>query len=331
MEPPKPAPGTPAPRRPRRWRRWLLGLLAVTLLAEILLRSVFGFARPLLYQTDPACGYLPKPDQHVRRFFCLNEINSYSMRSPAIQPRRPADTFRLLCIGDSVTYGTTFVPQDQIFTSLLAKSLPAVQHQNVEVLNASAGGWAPANELGFLKSRGTMDANLVLFIWNTGDLNQPFNAFRAIEDLPTENPMTALGEVWSRYVVPRLFRAAAPAPAATASEAEDDLQLAANLECLSQARAIADQAGARLRLLYCASPVPGWYSAQYTRLYQRLVQWTTEQHVPLLDLSSAFPLAAADSLTFDGVHLRPAGHKVVADEISSKWRSLTQSTPAIGP
>lgn len=331
METAIPAPNSTAPRRSRHWRR-LLAMLVVVVLAEVILRTVFGFAHPVLYQTDPACAYLPKPNQHVRRFFCINEINNFGMRSPDIQPQRPANTFRLLCIGDSVTYGTTFVQQEQIFTSLLAKSLPAVQHQPVEVLNASAGGWAPANELEFLRSRGTLNANLVLFIWNTGDLDQPFNAFSTSESLPTENPTTALGEVWTRYVTPRLFHsAAAPDAGSIASQPQDEHQFAANVDCLLQARTITDKAGARLGLVYCASAGPGWQKTQYERLYQHLIDWTKNHRLPMLDLTSGFPTSAAGTLTFDGVHLRPAGHKVVADEITSNWRVLTETAPASGP
>ena len=129
-------------RRLSGWK-WLL-ILPPLLLAgmEIFLRVALGFGHPLLYKADAACGYVVQPNQNIERLRCLNLINHAGMRSPEFADQRPAGTLRVLLIGDSVTYGTTYVQQDQIFSALLATGLPAVVHEPAEVLNAGVGGWA---------------------------------------------------------------------------------------------------------------------------------------------------------------------------------------------
>ena len=112
-------------KRPRRGRWWkgLAVLAGLVVVAELLLRLVFGFGTPVLYQEDAAAGYLLQPNQHVYRIFCHNDTNHVSMRSDEFAMPKPAGTYRVLFIGDSITYGTTHVDQPLIFTSLLEKSL----------------------------------------------------------------------------------------------------------------------------------------------------------------------------------------------------------------
>ncbi len=319
-------PSMPVKRPKFRPRRWLLAFLILIVATELGLRIVLGLGHPLLYQTDPACGYLPRPSQDIVRFFCRNTINQYGMRSPEFAMPRPKTTYRVLCLGDSVTYGTTFVTQDQIFTARLAVSLPDVIHSTVEVLNASAGGWAPSNEFGYLQSRGDFDANLVLWVWNTGDLSQPVCILHPSLSFPTENPWTAIGESWSRYAAPRLFHQPVPSdPGSTAAATQDAGQIARNFELLGQAKALAAQAGAAFALVYVCSPGADFQTPGYEAAHQQLIHWTADQAIPLLDLTDAFHANGWLALTFDGIHLRPQGDALVAREILTHWTSLTRS------
>src|SRR5437763_17186053 len=107
-------------KRKFRWAARLAGTAIILLLViELALRLVLGLGNPVIYQPDPACGYLPVPNQHVTRFFCRNDINSFGLRCPEFTANKPPGTLRILFVGDSVTYGTTHVDQSKIFTSLL--------------------------------------------------------------------------------------------------------------------------------------------------------------------------------------------------------------------
>jgi GDSL-like Lipase/Acylhydrolase family len=308
------------PRRKRVWlRRIAITLVVGVVLAEILLRLIFGFGSPLLYQADAACEYLPKPDQHLYRFFAHNDINHASMRSPDFIMPRPNDSERFLFIGDSVTYGTTYVDQSLIFTSRLAATLPGIEHKPVEVLNASAGGWGVGNEVGYLQSRGTFDANVVLIVLNTGDPGQPTAEFPHDLNFPTERPWTAIGELWSRYLVPRIFDSPqAGDPGTVMSKLEEELKNSeANMHLLDQAHAFCQKSGTLFALVYV--PFAGTTGPIVDRAHNTLVDWTRTHNVPFVDVSPAFSSEKVEALTFDGMHLRSYGDEVVARDIAKQW------------
>lgn len=205
-----------------------MAVAALLIMTEAGLRLGAGLGNPVLYQPDAACGYLPVADQRVRRFGCWNEINQFGQRSAEISADKPTGLKRILFIGDSVTYGTTHVDQSQIFTELLAQRLPKQLGRPVQIMNASTGAWAVANEVGYLRSRGTFGADSVIIVLNTGDLVQPFNPgeLTAVSGYPSRRPWCALTELWVRYLSPRLFgrKAAQDAGSTAASGAQVEIE-----------------------------------------------------------------------------------------------------------
>jgi hypothetical protein len=233
---------------------------------------------------------------------------------------RPANTLRVLMIGDSVTYGTTSVPQDQIFTSLLNNSLSSVEHRNVEVLNASAGYWAPGNEIGFLKSRGTFDSNIVLFVWNSGDPTQIFAVFGGGPNFPVNRPWTAIGETLDRYVKPHIIPPP-PDPFAVPPSPPDQVRIRAeNFELLRQAVELCHKSGALLGIVFV--PFAGEHDSLARDNHESVLQWTRENNIPLIDVAPAFERENEKKLTIDGMHLQPYGHQVVAAEIQRQWGTI---------
>ncbi len=331
--------GTALPvKRPRR-RRLLIGLGVVAGLvvaAEVLLRLVFGFGSPVLYQVDAAAGYVPQPNQHVYRFFCHNDINHASMRSDEFAMPKPAGVYRVLFIGDSVTYGTTHVDQPLIFTSLLGKSLHAPagggEGRRVEVLNMSAGGWGPQNEVGYLMSRGTFDADVVALVLNTGDPGEEFAPLHHADvNYPLASPMTAIGEVWSRYVLPRLFHETIAGDAGTTLPSPEvtDQRAVANFLMVEKGRDFAEKAGAVFGIVHV--PFAGWKREVIEHSEKLIADFAVAHHVPLIDVAGALEAEDAGKMTMDGMHLKPEGDAVVAREIERQWGVMEGARVASGP
>jgi lysophospholipase L1-like esterase len=298
-----------------------LGLALV--LVDIALRLLFGLGNPVLYQRDPACGYLPVPNQHVWRFFCHNDINAYSMRSPEFPAIKPAGSLRIMFIGDSVTYGTTHIDQSKIFTSLIARDLPTQLHRGVEVLNASAGAWAPANEAGYLKSRGTFHADVVIFVLNTGDLDQPFEPgqFSSAGGYPDHKPLCALSEVWERYVWPRLtYAVASDAGSLASSSPRVSEVLPSVLASLAEANSLVTRSGASFGIVYSPSRGGYWENATYAGGLRTLRHWAQDQGIPFLDLTAFYAPCAPKDIYQDGIHLREKGNEVAARAIEQQWK-----------
>lgn len=315
-------------------RRLLIGVFVAVfllLVSEFSLRWTTGLGNPVLYELDNACGYLPIPNQSVRRFGCLNEINSHGMRSPPVQTPKPVGEYRLLFLGDSVTYGTTHVDQSQIFTSLLNASLPERIHRKVEVLNASVGGWAPGNEWGYLRSRGTFDADVVIFVINTADLTQPFadGGLSPASGYPDHRPLTAIGELWERYIAPRIFhRSTADSGTSAVTEVDsakkEETQV---LDDLAQACAFAESAGARFAIVYSPFVAPSFRTSECDREFHVFTSWAAKHHIRVLDLTAADGMAPVNEVFMDGLHLLPLGHKIAAEALLN-WQPIL---PKPGP
>lgn len=302
--------------------RFIFAAIVFFVLADMALRAVFGLGHPLLYQFDADCGYLPKPNQHLRRFFCTNDINEFGMRSPSIQSPKPVDEFRALFVGDSVLFGMTHVDQSKICTSILQRELPGQIHRPVEVLNASAGGWGVPNEVGYLHSRGTFHADLVVFVLNTYDITQPFDDLVPGEavTMPLKNPPTAIGEVWTRYVRPRMFGVPMADRGSSAPVVPDqNASVASTLQWLEKARQQCEKSGTQFAIIY--SPVVGADfrpQPELLPLRQKLVDWAQSANVPLLDLTEDDLKHPGREVFFDIVHLNPMGQEIMARAVE-QW------------
>jgi hypothetical protein len=302
--------------------RILIGLAsAILIVMELSLRLVLGLGHPLLISPNPTYGYLPSPNQELHRFFSRIHINGSSMRSEEVEAHKPPGTKRILLVGDSVLFGTTYLDQSVIFSTRLQHDLGAAG----EVMNVSAGGWAPANELGFLKAKGTYDADLVVFLLNTKDLTQPFAPFVANAANPTRNPYTAIGELFERYIVPRLFARLAVADPGSIAEGDPAIEAETPkvLAALSEAHRIASDHGARFAVIY--SPAVQEDVRQYQEHWDKgvsmLSDWAKGENVPLLDMRQDYDAHRFSDVFLDGIHLRPLGHELIEKAFIKRYLS----------
>lgn len=236
--PPSPAaPGVEASgeslgKRPRRfrWRRLLLiffiFVAVVAIGGELVLRYVIGLGDPPLMMNDPLMAYRFQPSQTCHRFHHLIHYNAYSMRSPDEWAQPKSDRqLRVLMIGDSVINGGSLTDQSQLASSLLQPMLSEDLHRPVLVGNASAGGWGPPSELGWVRTFGILNADVVVLVLNSSDYadipHLPTNIGRAA-DMPDRKPWCAWTDFLGHYVLPRITHtifAAEPIP--TGNEAAE--------------------------------------------------------------------------------------------------------------
>lgn len=315
-----------------RWQRRLASAICsgigVVVIVDLVLRGVLGLGNPVLYQFSPRAGYVLAPSQATLRFFAWNRINRWGMRCPNFTLARPKGTYRVMFIGDSVTYGTTFVDQSKIFTSRLTKLLPKIMHKPVQVLNASCGAWATGNEVGYLKARGTYNSNLVVLVMNTGDLNQPFNTqpLRPDSPYPSAPPFCAISELWFRYLWPRI-RGAAPFRDA-GSFVPSTPQMPPDINTLlDRAKAICERHGARFAIVFHPFRGKSWNQAPYPGDFRLLRRWCERKNVPLLNLTSAYAPYSAAKVYYSGVHLKPFGNRLAAQAIAADWPQLCGVRP----
>ena len=175
----------------------------LALIVEVVCRKVIGLGTPPLYTSYEGMEYKLKPNQDITRFGNRVVINNASMRtSNDIQGMPESGKSRVLIFGDSVLWGGSQLDQEDIATSLLSKKLK----DNYEIFNVSAGGWGPGNWYEYIKENGLFNANKVVFIMNSVDLTDMPNRLKNMPNLnrPTTNPPSALVELLTRYLSPRI-------------------------------------------------------------------------------------------------------------------------------
>lgn len=304
----------------------LVGLVGVVLLLEVILRSLFGFGRPLLYIADPQIGYLLAPNQETRRFGNRIQINQYSMRSPQVNVTRPEQTLRVLLLGDSIANGGWWTDQNDTISVLLQKTLHSnpTHFQTTEVLNASANSWGPRNELAYLKKFGSFDAQVIVLLINTDDLfaiaptSLPVGHDR---NYPDRKPPFALAEVMNRYLIKP-----SPIPELEAAQQEGGDRVGFNLQAIGDVKTIAAQANAQLILVMTpllreiGEPGPRDYEL---KARQRLHDFAQQQQIPYIDVLPLFNTASDPSALYrDHIHLSKLGNQQVTEMMAEKIREV---------
>jgi len=111
-------------------------------------------ARPKTIVDDANLGWALCPGVEATIEGVRYRINSLGFRGAGISKRKPDNTFRVMCLGDSVTYGV-MVAQDKTYPAVLEELLTErLSGQRVEVINAGVPGYSSLQVLRFLKERG---------------------------------------------------------------------------------------------------------------------------------------------------------------------------------
>lgn len=295
------------------------------IIIEISLRLTLGFGKPLLYLTDPDIGYLLAPSQQVRRFGNRVEVNEYSMRSPSF-PSLPLG-LRILLLGDSVLNGSWWTDQDDTISVMMTQALTLEldrptranlqqAFKPIEILNASANGWSPRNELAYLQKFGCFQAQILVVLLNTDDLFGTAPTSIPVGNdryYPSQKPALAILEAASRLLP------YTPPPEMAIIKAEEGDRVGFNLTALAGIYQLAQ--AQNIPLLIAITPL--WYEvvnqtkAHETLAKNRLVQFTQDRGLTYLDFLPIFQNHPdPKSLYRDQIHLNPAGNQLVSAEIS---------------
>ena len=139
------------PPKSSRWKRLLqnLVLFSVTFFLcvaafEIILR-LSGYGNQVIYQPDPKLYWKLKPDQDCYTKIGRNpiRINSLGTRGPEFQIEKPADTIRILSLGDSRTFGWGLSDEETYSRRLQSLLQEYVgKDKRVEVINAGVNAWS---------------------------------------------------------------------------------------------------------------------------------------------------------------------------------------------
>jgi lysophospholipase L1-like esterase len=300
--------------RSRDRRILLWGTLLISILAGgELAGRMMGLHTPILYQVT-SYGYRIAPDQNIRRFGHRVFINHQGLRNEPIASLPTAGTLRILCLGDSITNGGAITDQDDTYPYQLQRLL-TTGGRKAEVLNASAPGWAIANEAGWLRQNGTLVSQVVVLTIGTFDLFQERAGSEIVDDhpsFPSHAPAFALEDIVMRYLVPRLMRRSVADPGAglSAQSLEEAKMNIARLLGMSE---LATRSGSIPAVLFVEQPDRLEMSDPYTVSAKAMLFEALKQHeIIFLDTRDRVESAGGALLFRDGLHPNSEGNRVLA-------------------
>ena len=294
-------------------------IILLLLILEVVLRSRYGLGDPLLYRADEKIGYLIAPNQNVIRNGNAIRINRYSMRSDEISDRKIPGERRFFFIGDSVTNGGWWNPQDSIISEQFKQHLRASQSDipTITVLNASANSWSPRNELEYLRQFGLFDADMLILIINTDDLfgTAPNSLVVGREsNYLDRKPIGAIGEVIERYRLSKL----PPLPELQRIHNEEGDRVAKILEAIQTIHKLSRDNNANFLMLMTPllREVEGKSRNYELVARDRLYEFTKKEGINYIDLLESFKASGnAKQLYHDNIHLNAAGNEEVSQII----------------
>lgn len=327
-------------------RKLLLGVLVLAgalggiVFAEIALRVV-GLGDPIVYRTNTAYRYAPRPSQSVqRRRGASVTINESGYRSTESWTKPAA--LRVLWIGDSVTWGGTYIDDRDTFAELSCEVIEEAAGLEAVCGNAGVNAYGVDNmtsRLRYDRSGDSADVVVAVVGWP--------NLFRAQQYIG--------GNSWLQRSPPGWFPALWELAAYEASrmlvflqgegscdEAYGPAVARASLAGLLRELARKQNEGAIVLFVrhpavheavdvdaesVAAIPYLPWCAESASALLREFGEAVASSGVPYMDMASVARREAMDSeepfFYDDWAHLEVRGHQVYAQEIGNKILELT--------
>lgn len=292
--------------------------------AELFARFGLGLGEPIVYESAADYGYRALPNQNLRRFGNRIFYNAQGLRSEPIATKLPSGTIRVLCIGDSITYGGSQTDQALTYPYKLQEQLNQNSQTKFQVLNASAGGWAIANQEAYLRRFGIYNSQIVVLQMATHDLFQPKTSGDMVgktQNYPDRKPLLALEEGLFRYFLPRYLPSLQPPPDPGVKTLPTKQDLQRNLASLVAINHIVKQQQGKLVIFSIEQPTDVEPQDTLTNQgKQALAQKVKELGIPYISLRNDFRQNGDRKLFYDDIHPNPAGNRVMARGIEKLIR-----------
>jgi hypothetical protein len=295
--------------------RGAVGVLVVVLVVaggELVLRAI-GLGDPVLYDNRLAYGYRPLPSQTRRRIGGARvHVNALGVRGPEVAATRPPGATRLLFLGDSVTWGGTYVDDEALFAAVAARRL-ADGGRQVEWLDAGVNGWGPENILGFVTETRGFDSSIWIVVGLEDDLRREKTHAGEVPYFHVA-PRTA----WEELLVTGAYRLVT---AYKRPKPPEDLAALAAMNLARYAAIV--QAGRTLgaRVLLVWHPTTDALASGVDPNRERFLAVAARTGAAALDLGAAYRMARGQVYA-DGMHLDDGGHRVAGEAIGEALRGL---------
>jgi len=290
-------------------------VLICVFLVEFCLRAI-GLGDPIIYGLNPNYRFAPLPNQAIeRRRDARVTINSSGLR--ATKEWDEQVDLRILFVGDSVTWGGTYVDDSDIFSE---KSCARLNDQMAQVFlcgNAGVNAYGTDNMAQRIHHDSIDNENwLVITLIGSDTTRSLANVTAGPWFLETPTSFPAIQDA-AHYV---LHRAIAVIRGSGTYIHEDNDALFVAENSLNQLKNILlEEAAKGKRVLVIWHPTKQEHQAGDLSAESQLVvkSFRDDPQLDFIDMSTIFPRSGLDDIYYDYVHLDRQGHDLFARAISN--------------
>lgn len=295
------------------------------------------------YRNHPTRLFELRPNQQAYTHDKPIRINALGFRGEEVQTPKPADRFRIVAMGDSVTFGNG-VGEDETYAARLALMLSTDGLRGMEVINAGIPAYDTWQQALLLEEVvPSLEPDLVILGFYENDISPRPKVMHPIINKDGEPPRRGFGAwlgnrrifllkksrvlILGREAYQRALSRWSPSPAAGIRAAllnggqHPSLEVGWNevKRSLNGMLTITNTAGIPFRIVIFPMPEQVWNTEAQTSAYQEYLQGITrELGVPTLDLLPAFRSAVHNGksvyIPWDW-HPNAEGHRVAAQAI----------------
>ncbi len=168
--------------------------LFILVLLEYIAGTFFGLGKTVIYDAHPIYGYRPKPSQTVARRKSHNiHINNLGLRADQDWDIQNFQN-KILFLGDSVTYGGSYIDNTELFSHLALNSLP-----NYISGNGAVNDWGVNNVYGLVKGMEFLPAKIYVNVFHEEDFYRGLQRIGG-EPFWTKKPRFALEELFHYFI-----------------------------------------------------------------------------------------------------------------------------------
>jgi hypothetical protein len=164
-------------------------ILMISILAEVGMEKFTGLGNPILYDSSPIYGFRPLPGRTYTRFHG-KEIKFNNLGIRANEDWHGNIHNKILFLGDSVTYGGSYISNQELFSYLAVKDFPGWQSGN-----AGVNAWGVENIYGLVVETNFTPAQVYVTTLPEGDF---YRGLTRMNGQPFFNvsPQYAFKELW---------------------------------------------------------------------------------------------------------------------------------------
>lgn len=157
------------------WRR-IVEIVACQIAAVLFVEAVLfcaGIGEEEIFKFDPELGFRHMENKRVTwrsEGFAQSYLDANGMREPNLTVAKPANTYRIAFLGDSITESLQ-VNNDQTFEQIVQNQLGEIGGKRVQALNFGMSGYSTAQEFIQLKRQVMKyQPDLVVLCYNSRDI-----------------------------------------------------------------------------------------------------------------------------------------------------------------